>query len=66
MKYRLAIGLEWIKDFRNDDKGIGSGADQIAPLVGLALMPGKCTVLVPLVQHFESYNNEMSARPLFA
>jgi len=39
-KYKLAIGAEWIVDFGNEEKGIGSGSDQIAPLVGIALMPG--------------------------
>jgi hypothetical protein len=46
-KYKLAIGAEWIVDFGNEDKGIGSGSDQIAPLVGVALVRGG-TVLVPL------------------
>ena len=50
-KYKLAVGAELIVDFGNDDEGIGSGSDQIAPLVGLALVKGD-TVLVPLVQHF--------------
>ena len=54
-KYRLAVGAEWIVDFGNEDKGIGSGSDQIAPLVGVALMRGG-TVLVPLVQHFVDYS----------
>ena len=54
-KYKLAIGAELIVDFGNDDKGIGSGSDQIAPLVGLALVRGG-TVLVPLVQHFVEYD----------
>jgi len=45
-------------DFDNDDKGIGSGADQISPLVGVALTPGPGTVLVPLVQHFVDYSGE--------
>jgi hypothetical protein len=54
-KYKLAIGVEWILDFGNEDKGIGSGSDQIAPLVGVALMRGG-TVLVPLVQHFMGYD----------
>jgi hypothetical protein len=54
-KYKLAIGAEWILDFGNEDKGIGSGSDQIAPLVGLALVKGG-TVLVPLVQHFVDYD----------
>jgi hypothetical protein len=54
-KYKLAIGAEWILDFGNEDKGIGSGSDQIAPLVGVALVRGG-TVLVPLVQHFVEYD----------
>jgi hypothetical protein len=53
--YRLAIGLEWIVEFGNESKGIGSGSDQLAPLVGLALANGG-TVLIPLVQQFLSYN----------
>ncbi len=52
-KYKLAIGAEVIVDFGNEDKGIGS--DQIAPLVGLALVRGG-TVLVPIVQHFVEYD----------
>ena len=54
-KYKLAVGAEWIVGFGNEDKGIGSGSDQIAPLVGLALVRGG-TVLVPLVQHFVEYD----------
>jgi len=54
-KYKLAIGAEWIVDFGNEDKGIGSGSDQIAPLAGVALVRGG-TVLVPLVQHFVGYD----------
>ncbi len=54
-KYKLAIGAEWLVDFGNEDKGIGSGSDQIAPLVGVALVRGG-TVLVPLVQHFVEYD----------
>jgi hypothetical protein len=54
-KYRLAVGIEWILDFGNEDKGIGSGSDQLAPLVGLAFMRGN-SVLVPLVQHFVEYD----------
>jgi hypothetical protein len=54
-KYKLAIGAELIVDFGNEDQGIGSGSDQIAPLVGVALVRGG-TVLVPLVQHFVEYD----------
>jgi hypothetical protein len=48
--------VEWILSFDNEDKGIGSGSDQIAPLFGIALMPGGGLVLVPLVQHFVEYD----------
>ena len=54
-KYKVAIGGELIIDFGNEDKGIGSGSDQIAPLLGFAMVRGD-TVLVPLVQHFVEYD----------
>ena len=57
-KYRLAVGVEWILDFRNDDKGIGSGAEQIAPFLGVALLLRQGTTLIPLYQHFLSYRGE--------
>ncbi|MEZ9950168.1 hypothetical protein AB4376_15580 [Vibrio breoganii] len=34
--YKVAFGLEWIVDFDNTDKGIGSGSDQLAPFTGVA------------------------------
>jgi hypothetical protein len=55
-KYRLAFGVEWILDFGNEDKGIGSGSDQLAPLAGIALVNDKGLVLVPLIQHFVEYD----------
>ena len=54
-KYKVAIGGELILDAGNEDKGIGSGSDQIAPLFGVAMMRGD-TVLVPIVQHFTEYS----------
>lgn len=54
-KYKLAVGGELILDADNDDKGIGSGSDQIAPLVGVALVHGDL-VMIPLVQHFVEYD----------
>jgi len=54
-RYKLAVGAEWIVEFGNEDKGIGTGSDEIAPFVGVALVNGN-TVLVPLVQHFVSYD----------
>lgn len=65
---RTAVGFDWIIEFGNEDKGIGVGADQIAPLVGLAFSnSGSGLALIPLVQHFISYNgatdvNQTSAR----
>lgn len=55
-KYRMAVGAEWIQDFGNEARGIGTGSDQIAPLAGIALMPGGGLVLIPLVQHFMEYD----------
>ena len=55
-RYKLATGFEWILDFDNDDKGIGTGSDIISPLLGIALNPRRGTMLVPLVQHFVNYN----------
>jgi len=50
-----AVGFDWIVEFGNEDKGIGTGADQIAPLAGLAFMRSSTgLVLIPLVQHFFS------------
>jgi hypothetical protein len=34
IKYRVAFGLDLIWDFGNQDKGIGTGADQIGPVCG--------------------------------
>lgn len=55
-KYKLAVGVEWILDLGNEDRSIGSGSDQIAPLVGVALMPGGGLIIIPLVQHFVEYS----------
>jgi hypothetical protein len=72
-KYKPAIGLEWIKGWGNDDfvlgdQSIGSSADQLGPFVGLSLVKGG-TVLVPLLQHFFSYDGpdvKMTAARLIA
>ena len=50
------MGVEWILDFDNDDRGIGSGSDQLAPLIGVALSPRPGTTLIPLIQQFWSYS----------
>ncbi len=65
---RVALGGDWIVEFDNEDKGIGIGADQIAPFGGVALSNfSSGLVLIPLVQQFLSYNgdtdvNQTSAR----
>lgn len=60
---RIAAGLEYIADFDNANKGIGAGADQIAPLLGFAFMNRESkTVLIPLVQHFEDIQSGADIR----
>jgi len=58
VKYRLALGLDWIKDFNNRDKGIGLDSDQVGPFAGIALGFPTNTMLIPLVQHFLSYSGD--------
>lgn len=54
---RTAIGLEVILDFGDPAKGTGLGSDQIAPFGGVALANLQTGLtLIPLVQHYESYN----------
>ena len=54
-KYKTAVGAELIVDAGNEDLGIGSGSDQIAPLFCVSMVRD-ATVLVPLVQHFVEYS----------
>ncbi len=57
IKYRVALGLDWIVDLGDQDKGIGTGSDQLAPFVGLAMGTGGVT-WIPLVQQFLDYSGE--------
>ncbi len=65
---RTAVGFDWIVEFGNEDQGIGTGADQIAPFAGAAFRNfPRGLVLIPLVQHFTSYGggpdiNQTAAR----
>jgi len=54
--YRVAVGFDLIEDFDNQDKGIGTGADQIAPFVGIALGLERGTTIIPLLQQFWSHS----------
>lgn len=58
MRYRIAAGAELIIDGDNVDKGIGPGADSIAPLFGVALIPKPGRTLIPFVQYFKSFDEE--------
>jgi len=58
MKYRVAVGFDLVHDFDNKDKGIGGGSSTIAPFVGLALGVSEKTTLIPLVQHYLSYDGD--------
>jgi len=64
---RAAVGFDLIFEFNNEKKGIGVGADQFGPLVGVALAHSRSgLVLIPLLQHFTSISgvdvNQTAAR----
>ena len=54
--YKVAVGFEWIVDLGDTAKGIGTGADQLAPFIGMAIVAKPGLVLIPLLQHFAEYN----------
>lgn len=57
--YRLALGLDWIIDLGDTDKGIGFDSDQVAPFVGYAMsFPKTKTMVIPLAQQYISYSGE--------
>ena len=56
MTYRVAVGMDWILDLGDVDEGIGSGADQVAPFVGVAMALASGDMLIPLLQHNQSYS----------
>ena len=57
LKYRLAVGFDLVHDFDNKDKGIG-GSSTIAPFAAAALGVSEQTTIIPLVQHFLSYDGD--------
>jgi len=56
IKYRIALGVDYIHDLGHTEKGIGLGADQIGPFGGIALAFDSGLTLIPLLQHFTSIN----------
>lgn len=59
---KLAVGAEWLKDLGDFELGTGTGADSIAPLVGIGWVPNDLNFIVTLVQYFHSYDTD-DARP---
>ncbi|NOR41407.1 MAG: hypothetical protein GQ537_09370, partial [Gammaproteobacteria bacterium] len=55
------LGVEWLKDLGDFKKGTGTGADSIAPLVGIGWVPNDKDFIITLVQYFHSYDTD-SAR----
>jgi len=53
-KYRVAVGFDYVHDLGSPEEGIGFGAGQVGPFVGLALALDSGLTLIPLLQHFTS------------
>jgi hypothetical protein len=58
-KYRVAVGFDFIYDFDNTDKGIGTGTNQVGPFVGVALAMQSGITVIPLLQHFEGTDSDV-------
>ena len=58
VKAKLAVGAEWLKDLGDFEKGTGTGADKIAPLVGIGWVANDENFIVTLVQYFYSYDTD--------
>ena len=58
VKAKLALGVEWLKDLGDFEQGTGTGADKIAPLVGIGWVPNEKNFIVTLVQYFHSYDTD--------
>ncbi len=58
---KLALGVEWLIDLGDFDKGTGSGTDQIAPLAGIGWLLTEKDFVITLVQYFHSYDEDSRA-----
>jgi hypothetical protein len=63
--YRVAAGLDWIVDHGDEEKGIGSGSDQLAPFLGVAIAYESGLAFIPLVQHFTEYSGDTVSTTAF-
>ena len=61
IKAKLALGVEWLIDLGDFDKGTGSGTDQIAPLAGIGWLLTENDFVITLVQYFHSYDEDSGA-----
>jgi hypothetical protein len=59
---KYVLGVEWLKDLGDFEEGTGTGADSIAPLIGIGWVPDETNFIITLVQYFHSYTED-SARP---
>ena len=55
-KYRVAAGVDYIHDLGDTEKGIGFGADQVGPFIGIAYSLNSGMSVIPLLQHYTSIN----------
>lgn len=60
IKAKLAVGAEWLKDLGNFEQGTGTGADMVAPLLGIGWVPDDQNFIITLVQYFYSYDTDNS------
>ena len=52
--YRVAVGVDYIHDLGDTEKGIGFGSNQVGPFAGVALSLNSGVSLIPLIQHYTS------------
>jgi len=57
-KYRVAVGIDYIHDLGDTEKGIGFGANQVGPFAGIALSLKSGMSVIPLLQHYTSISGE--------
>lgn len=58
IKAKLAVGAEWLKDLGDFEEGTGTGADMIAPLIGIGWVPNDKNFIVTLLQYYHSYDTD--------
>lgn len=62
IKVKYAVGVEWLKDLGRSDRGTGTGANLIAPLLGIGWVPTEMDFIITLAQYFHSCDTDTSTR----